>query len=112
MTMATPTRRGSGRVTGLLRFAGSLVVAAALLVGVPWGLRVIGGNPLDRLPDLLAGDTSSGVILAVLTAVLWVAWAQFVVAFAVELVSAIRGTPVPARSGSPASGCSRDWRAR
>ena len=104
MTMATPTRRGSGRVTGLLRFAGSLVVAAALLVGVPWGLRVIGGNPLDRLPDLLAGDTSSGVILAVLTAVLWVAWAQFVVAFAVELVSAIRGTPVPARIRFPGFG--------
>ncbi len=104
MTMATPTRRGSGRVTGLLRFAGSLVVAAALLVGVPWGLRVIGGNPLDRLPDLLAGDTSSGVILAVLTAVLWVAWAQFVVAFAVELVSAIRRTPVPARIRFPGFG--------
>lgn len=104
MTMATPTRRGSGRVTGLLRFAGSVVVAAALLVGVPWGLRVIGGNPLDRLPDLLAGDTSSGVILAVLTAVLWVAWAQFVVAFAVELVSAIRRTPVPARIRFPGFG--------
>lgn len=107
MTMATPTRptrRGAGRVMGLLRFAGSVVVAAVLLVGVPWGLRGIGGNPLDHLPDLLVGDTSSGVILAVLTAVLWVAWAQFVVAFVVELVSAIRRTPVPARIRFPGFG--------
>ena len=104
MTMATSARRGSGRVMGLLRFAGSVVVSAALLVGVPWGLRVMAGNPLDRLPDVLAGDTSSSVILAVLAAVLWVAWAQFVVAFAVELVSALRRTPVPARIRFPGFG--------
>ena len=73
MTMVTSARRGSGRVMGLLRFAGSVVVSVALLIGVPWGLHVMAGNPLDRLPDVLAGDSSSGVILAVLAAVLWVA---------------------------------------
>jgi LysM repeat protein len=104
MTMTSPTRRGSGRARRLLRFAGSVVVSAALLVGVPWGLVVMARNPVDRLPDLLAGDASSGVLLAVIAGVLWVAWAQFVVAFGVELVSAVRRTPVPARIRFPGFG--------
>lgn len=104
MTMAAPPRRRASRALGLLRFAASVVISLVLLVGVPVGLRAIAGNPLDRLPDVLAGDMSSGVVLAVLVAVLWVAWAQFVVAFVVELVAALRRAPVPARIRLPGFG--------
>lgn len=104
MTMAAPPRRGASRALGLLRFAASVVISLVLLVGVPVALRAIAGNPLDRLPDVLAGDMSSGVVLAVLVAVLWVAWAQFVVAFVVELVAALRRAPVPARIRLPGFG--------
>ena len=80
-----------------LRSAASVVASLALLIGVPWLLSTTIGNPLDRLPDLLAGDVNDHVVLAALAAALYVAWAQFAVAFAVELVSAVRRTPMPKR---------------
>ena len=81
----------------LLRVAASAIASALLVVGVPWLLATTIGNPADHLPDLLAGDVNDQVILAAIAAVLWLAWAQFTVAFLVELVSAIRRTPMPAR---------------
>ena len=81
----------------VLRSSASSLAALALLAGVPWLLTATIGNPLDRLPDLLAGDVNDHVVLAALAAVVWLAWAQFAVAFAVELVSAVRRTPMPAR---------------
>ena len=80
-----------------LRAAASVVASLALLVGVPWLLSSTIGNPLTRLPDLLAGDVNDHVVLAALAAALYVAWAQFAVAFAVELISALRRTPMPRR---------------
>src|SRR6476469_8514928 len=80
-----------------LRAAASVIASVALLVGVPWLLSATIGNPLDRVPDLLAGDVNDYVVLAALAAALYVAWAQFAVAFAVELVSAVRRTPMPRR---------------
>ena len=80
-----------------LRSAASVIASLALLVGVPWLLSTTIGNPLDRLPDLLAGDVNDHVVLAALAAALYLAWAQFAVAFAVELVSAVRRTPMPRR---------------
>ena len=79
------------------RAAASVVASLALLVGVPWLLSRTIGNPLTRLPDLLAGDVNDHVVLAALAAALYVAWAQFAVAFAVELISAVRRTPMPQR---------------
>ena len=81
----------------VLRSLASTLMALALLVGVPWLLVVTIGNPLDRLPDLLAGDVNDHVVLASLAAVVWLAWAQFAVAFIVEVISAVRRTPMPAR---------------
>ena len=78
-----------------LRSAASVIASMALLIGVPWHLSTTIGNPLDRLPDLLEGDVNDHVVLAALATVLYVAWAQFAVAFAVELVSAVRRTPMP-----------------
>jgi nucleoid-associated protein YgaU len=80
-----------------LRAAASAVASLALLVGVPWLLSSTIGNPLTRLPDLLAGDVNDHVVLAALAAALYLAWAQFAVAFTVELISAIRRTPMPRR---------------
>ena len=47
-----------------LRSAASVIASLALLVGVPWLLPTTIGNPLDRLPDLLAGDVNDHVVLA------------------------------------------------
>ena len=80
----------------LPRVLASVVASSALLVGIPWLLASTIGNPLDRLPDLMAGDVTSQVILAAIATVVWVAWAQFAIAFGVELWSAIRRTPMPA----------------
>src|SRR6478752_9198826 len=80
-----------------LRAAASGVASLALLLGVPWLLSSTIGNPLTRLPDLLAGDVNDHVVLAALAAVLYLAWAQFAVAFVVELISALRRTPMPRR---------------
>src|SRR6478609_8801339 len=80
-----------------LRAAASAIASLALLIGVPWLLAIPIGNALARLPDLLAGDVNDHVVLAALAAVLYLAWAQFAVAFVVELISALRRTPMPRR---------------
>ena len=80
-----------------LRSAASIALSLALLIGVPWLLSATIGNPLDRVPGLLAGDVNDHVVLAALAAALYVAWAQFAVAFVVELISAVRRTPMPRR---------------
>ena len=80
-----------------VRSAASIALSLALLIGVPWLLSATIGNPLDRVPDLLAGDVNDHVVLAALAAALYVAWVQFAVAFAVELISAVRRTPMPRR---------------
>src|SRR6478672_149403 len=78
-----------------LKSAASAIASLALLIGVPWLLSSTIGNPLDQLPDLMAGDVNDHVVLAALATALYVAWAQFAVAFVVELVSAVRRTPMP-----------------
>ena len=49
-----------------IRSLRSLPRPDALLIGVPWLLSTTIGNPLDRLPDLLAGDVNDHVVLAAL----------------------------------------------
>src|SRR4029079_4650604 len=80
-----------------LRAGASAVASLALLVGVPWLLFSTIGNPLTRVPDLLAGDVNDHVVLAALAAVLCLALAQFAASVAVELISAVRRTPIPRR---------------
>ncbi|MGS0688847.1 LysM peptidoglycan-binding domain-containing protein [Nakamurella sp. GG22] len=84
-------------MTRLLRVLASIAASVLLVAGVPALLASTIGNPADRLPDLLAGDVNNQVLLAALAAVVWLAWAQFTVAFVVELFSAVRRTPMPAR---------------
>ncbi|GGM10021.1 LysM peptidoglycan-binding domain-containing protein [Nakamurella endophytica] len=95
--MPTSSTAGTRVIGRLLRVLASTVASALLVVGVPWLLATTIGNPLDRLPDLLAGDVNDQVILAAIAAVVWLAWAQFAIAFVVELASALRRTPMPRR---------------
>jgi len=57
-----------------LRALGALLVLLLLLIGIPAALAVM-GNPLDAVPDLLAGDVPDSAVIAVLAAIAWVAWA-------------------------------------
>src|SRR6478609_5411886 len=79
----------------LLRSAGAAVVLVLLLAGAPLLLAATIGNPARSWPDLIAGDVSDRVIIDILAAVAYLAWAQFAVATVVELVSALRRTPMP-----------------
>lgn len=78
-----------------LRAAGAGLLLVLLVAGVPLALAATVGNPVGSWPDLLAGDVTDRVIIDILAAVACLAWAQFGVATAVELVSAVRRTPMP-----------------
>ena len=78
-----------------LRAAGAGLLLVLLVAGVPLALAATVGNPVGSWPDLLAGDVTDRVIIDILAAVAYLAWAQFAVATVVELVSAVRRTPMP-----------------
>ncbi len=80
-----------------LRALAAFLTLTALVVGIPAALLLTIGSPAAGLPDLLAGDVSDRALISVLAAVAWLAWAQFALAVLVELVSAVRGTPLPRR---------------
>ena len=82
--------RGGDVLKGLL----SLVVIAALVVGVPLALWRAFGTPWpDSVPttDWIYADFTAREALAVLVAVVWLAWAHFVVCLLVEFVAERRG---------------------
>jgi LysM repeat protein len=80
---------------------GAGVALLVLLAGVPVLLWQLVGNPLPAVRDLLAGDVTDHVVLAVLAVIAGVAaviaWLQFTAAFLVEFTSGIRRAPIPAR---------------
>ena len=117
--MRTPTRlpheptrrtRRPSRWQRMGRSALSAALSLLLLIGLPWLLATTVGNPAAHWPDLVAGDISNPVILAALSCIAWILWAQFTLAFLVEFVSAVRRTPMPARI--PAVLASQQWLAR
>jgi len=65
----------------------ALVALLAVVVGVPWALVAVGGNPLPTSlsGSLLTESLGADAILGVLIAVMWVAWAHFVVCLVIEL---------------------------
>ncbi|MEM8924313.1 MAG: hypothetical protein AAGD35_12495 [Actinomycetota bacterium] len=77
----------------------ALAVAAALVVGVPFALVVLVGNPLpDAAPDwgelwfeLRTGRIDAQTWIEVIAVIAWLAWANLVLSLAVETVAAIRG---------------------
>ena len=84
-----------------MRRTARAVLAAALLVvlliGIPVGLAGTIGNPLDSWPAIKAGDVSSQVVIDVLAAVVWLCWAQFAIATALEGWAAARRVTLPSR---------------
>ncbi len=77
------------RPSALLRALAALLLLTALLVGLPALLALTVGNPLRSWPDLVTGDLSDTVLIAVLAAIAYLAWAQFAVAVAGELLGAV-----------------------
>ena len=69
---------------------------AVLLIGIPVGLASTIGNPLDSWPAIKAGDLSSQVVIDLLAAVVWLCWAQFAIATALEGWAAARRVSCPA----------------
>jgi DNA-binding SARP family transcriptional activator/nucleoid-associated protein YgaU len=67
-----------------LRALAAATTLALILVGFPALLAATIGNPLDSWDDLLAGDASNTVVIDVLAAVAWLAWAQFTLITVVE----------------------------
>lgn len=80
-----------------LRALAAAGVLLLLLAGVPTLLAATIGNPAAAWPDLRAGDLSDTVIVDVLAAVAWLAWAQFAVAILAETLAAATRIRVPAR---------------
>ena len=96
-----------------LAAAGALVALLGLVVGVPVGLVALGAVPsvptsLPTRADLL-GAVGAEQVLAVLVAVVWLAWLQFCVCVAVEVVSALRdgGLPRPVPLAAPSQRLAR-----
>jgi LysM repeat protein len=85
----------------VLKAISALMLSLLILVGIPLALWHTVGNPLDAWPDLAAGDISDRAVTAVLAAVAYLAWAQFTVAFAVELLRALAILGRPASTGGP-----------
>ncbi|MBW3647673.1 MAG: LysM peptidoglycan-binding domain-containing protein, partial [Actinobacteria bacterium] len=84
------TRMGRGA-----RAFAALLVLVASLTALPAALAVTIGNPLVVLPDVLAGDITDAVLIALLASLAWVAWAQFALAVLAELVAVAIRTPLP-----------------
>lgn len=95
-----PARRDGNLALVAARWAralGAALVLLGLLAGVPavlllWGDWPITGLPtgeqVRELPSTLASDAA---LIAAFTVALWVAWALFVLACAVEVVAEVRG---------------------
>lgn len=78
--------------------AAATLAIAVIVTGVPVALVMVFGNPVpSKLPgqDVLTAPVSTGTILAVVAALVWLAWLHFVVCLAVETVSAVRAKGLP-----------------
>lgn len=95
-----PAPRRHGRLMAAVRGLAALLALAALLVGVPTGLWVFGGDLLPRrmpapaeLWQTLTSRDSGELFLATLTVVGFAAWAIFAASVIVELAARLRGRP-------------------
>ncbi|BFO14317.1 hypothetical protein SHKM778_07050 [Streptomyces sp. KM77-8] len=78
----------------------AFVALAVLLAGVPLALATQAGWPFpDTFEPMewLKQDISVDTFLAILTFVVWVAWAQFTACVLVEMKAALSGVGVPGR---------------
>ncbi|WP_412520475.1 BTAD domain-containing putative transcriptional regulator [Actinomadura madurae] len=90
-------RRSAGDVMAGI---GALVALAALMAGVPFALITLFGSPLpDQVPSAsdLTHRVGPGSLIAILVALVWLAWLQLAACVAVEVYAGVRGVGVPAR---------------
>ena len=86
------------KLSTLLRAGGALAALLAITLGVPWALARVAGWPLpttwphlDRLPDVLRDGLSDGFWIKAIALVVWLAWAQVIIAVGAEVVARVRG---------------------
>lgn len=80
-----------------VRALAAALALLALVAGVPALLVATVGNPLTGWPDLAAGDLSDAVLVDVLAAVAYLAWAQFALAVITEALCLLTPLRSPAR---------------
>lgn len=100
-----PVTQVPSRGLQILKGLTALVGAIAIVVGVPIGLLAAFGTPWpDERPSLewLTQSASPETVMAVLAAIVWLAWAHFVFCLIVEAVAEVRhrglARPVPGGS--------------
>ncbi|MEV4258772.1 hypothetical protein AB0J52_36905 [Spirillospora sp. NPDC049652] len=84
----------------MLTGVGALLALAALLLGVPYALLTLFGSPVpDHVPAMsdLTQRIGPSALLAILVALVWLAWLQLALCVVVEVYAGIRGVGVPAR---------------
>jgi Bacterial transcriptional activator domain/LysM domain len=96
----------------------AIATLAALVVGVPYLLINVVGSPIPaewptwaELQAALEGQIRWGPVIDVLTALAWLAWAQFTVCVLVELQAGLSRPRTPARR-IPLAGFNQSWARR
>jgi LysM domain/Bacterial transcriptional activator domain len=82
----------------VLRGLASVLAVLAIVVAVPVGLLLALGSPIPTtLPDrsVLTSELDPMAVLRILSVIVWLAWAHFVVCFVVEWRSERRGVGLP-----------------
>ena len=83
-----------------IRGLAALVALVLLIGGVPWALWTYAGGPpwqaLNTPSEWLTTELDNSAIVAILAALMWLAWAYFVVCVAIEVVRARQNRPVRA----------------
>ncbi|MET7344129.1 LysM peptidoglycan-binding domain-containing protein, partial [Streptomyces sp. NPDC005547] len=94
-------------VRNLIRALLSLVVLAALLVGLPvllwWATGIVLDNGVEDLTHLFSRQDTGGAFLLLLAAAGWVGWAGFTFSVLLEIPAQLRGRTVRRLSGLGAS---------
>lgn len=90
------------RVATLARGLAAMIVLAALLVGVPWALAALGGNPLaaglpslDDVTTALTRPDDGTLLRLVLIGAGWIGWATFALSVLLEIPAQLRGVHAP-----------------
>lgn len=84
-------------MTRVLRGLAALIILVGLLVGIPVGLAVFGGNPLPgslswpAIAQALLTPASDQTLVGIVTILGWIAWAGFALCVAAELANTLSG---------------------
>lgn len=88
-------------MTRLLRSLLAIAALAAILVGAPWLLTLLGQRPgflpgWERIPSMLLSPDGGRFLLVLVWAAAWLLWAWLAVLILIELSSLLRGVKAPA----------------